>query len=446
MLKKLHATTRVCLALLLSLFSTNILPVQVAYAANAGDIKVVDELGDVDDIPNNDPMLDDCDLVVEFYNFDNTGATNSTVSFTPQAPTADVTVNVTGDTTPTIAGDGDADGQGNNDEDGTYVYTLSFVGASKTQGNTTGYHVDLDIDVEGTNGGDKQKMFWMPASCQATATPDEPTSTPITCDEDGSYTIPSTENVRYLVSIDGAPAVETAAGTYPVTTDQIVVITAEALDGYVLDGENEWTFEFTAPTDCEPPVEEPELTVDFDDSVCTATANDGIISVTIENDEEAGNATGLDVVLYDDEGVEVATITDVDVAAGEEKTLTFENLPAGTYTAAVFESEAEEPFAVSDELEIDDNCGGSVGGDNDVCPNIDGSQLDTALCPPGQGGGRVDVGGASTTRTTPQVLPATLPATGGSTSPLALILAMLTVYGAVYFLQGRRNLIGRFEQ
>ena len=82
---------------------------------------------------------------------------------------------------------------------------------------------------------------------------------------------------------------------------------------------------------------------------------------------------------------------------------------------------------------VQDNEGNCI---TDVCPLVPGVQTDTILCPPGQGGGHV----LGTTTTAAQ-LPATLPATGGEQSgPLALVLAMITAYGAAYFLQGRRQL------
>ena len=62
-----------------------------------------------------------------------------------------------------------------------------------------------------------------------------------------TYTIPTTEGVQYLV--DGAVV---AAGTVSVgDIDATVAVTAEALEGYVLEGTASWTLAFTkvpAPT------------------------------------------------------------------------------------------------------------------------------------------------------------------------------------------------------
>lgn len=79
----------------------------------------------------------------------------------------------------------------------------------------------------------------------------------------------------------------------------------------------------------------------------------------------------------------------------------------------------------------------------DVCPLVPGVQTNTTLCPPGQGGGGQTLG---TSTTTPQVLststelPSTLPATGGANNPLLIVLASILAYGVAYFLQGRRQL------
>lgn len=79
----------------------------------------------------------------------------------------------------------------------------------------------------------------------------------------------------------------------------------------------------------------------------------------------------------------------------------------------------------------------------DSCPLVPGVQTDTALCPPGQGGGQTQ--GTSTTNT-PQTLgastelPAALPSTGGEQNPMLILLASLMAYGIAYLFQGRRQL------
>ena len=75
-----------------------------------------------------------------------------------------------------------------------------------------------------------------------------PTSANLTCNNDGSYTIPTTVGVRYLV--DNSIV---AAGPHTVAAAGTVTVTAEALTGFTLTGPASWTFTFTTPTDCTTP-------------------------------------------------------------------------------------------------------------------------------------------------------------------------------------------------
>lgn len=227
------------MALLLCAFSTNLLPATVAFADhnNSGDIKVR-EPGSSNEIPNNDPQLSSCSIVVDFYNFDNTTPKDATVAFAPQSPTSSANITVTGDLTPTVEGDGDADGQGNNDLDGSYTYTLSFVGTPGAQG----YHVKLSVDVPGQNGGSKQKVFYMPASCQQKVTATAPTTNDVCGLANDTYTIPTTAHVKYYVN--GSQTAK-PAGTYSTNGASSVSVTAVAFDGYGLNGQSSWTLTFT---------------------------------------------------------------------------------------------------------------------------------------------------------------------------------------------------------
>lgn len=65
---------------------------------------------------------------------------------------------------------------------------------------------------------------------------------PTSDDTADTYTIPAVEGVQYLV--DGSPA---TAGTVTVgDVDATIVITAEALEGYILEGTASWDLVFTA--------------------------------------------------------------------------------------------------------------------------------------------------------------------------------------------------------
>jgi hypothetical protein len=77
-------------------------------------------------------------------------------------------------------------------------------------------------------------------------TPAVPTQTPPTCVKLGTYTIPSTTGVKYLVNGNVK-----AAGTYEAQNGTSVTITAQAEAGFKLKGATNWTFNFTAPTNCQ---------------------------------------------------------------------------------------------------------------------------------------------------------------------------------------------------
>jgi hypothetical protein len=79
--------------------------------------------------------------------------------------------------------------------------------------------------------------------------------TAATCEVKGSYTIPEVEGVDYLVDEEVV-----AAGTYSVDNDATVKVTIKAQPGYKIhhDSEREWSYTFTAPTDCDEE-EEPQV-------------------------------------------------------------------------------------------------------------------------------------------------------------------------------------------
>lgn len=385
-------TLRLFITLIIACFSTGLLPTMAAHATkpvnNAGDIKVR-EVGAADEIPQNDPHLDSCSVVVEFYNFNNTSDEQATVSFTSQAPTKDAVIHVSGGSlTPTIPGDGDADGEGNNDADGAFTYTLSFVGQPAAQG----YHVDLDVDVTNTNGGLKQKTFWMPASCQekTVVTAEAPTADDFCGTSDDSYTIPDVTGVIY--SVNGVP---TTAGTYTATGH--VVITATADDGYELADEvNEWAFDFSDEA-----CEEGEAII----SVTVECGPGGLVVTVINSGDLAGSAVVNGVI--------------VNVAADSTQQLTLA-LDSGFQLHLVV----------------------TVDGRIIIC--------ETVTCQPGMGGGggETPVPPAPTpTPVTPPAsvvasitaVPTSLPSTGAQFNYLSLLLVMSIAYGAIYF--GRQRLL-----
>ncbi len=206
---------------------------------NSGMIKVI-EPGAANEVPDTDPKLSTCSVEVEFYNFNNTVDMNASVVFTPQAPTASSIITVSGASqSPAIVGDGDSDGEGSNDFDGSFVYTLAFTGTPQAQ---QGYKVKLDVDAQGTNGGTKTKVFYMPESCRklTTATPAAPSSVDPCGIVDDTYTIPTTLGVEYYVG-----TTLKTAGTYKTNGATSLTITAKAMDGYTLSGISSWPQTFS---------------------------------------------------------------------------------------------------------------------------------------------------------------------------------------------------------
>jgi hypothetical protein len=132
---------------------------------NNGTVKIA-EVGDLDRIPNNSPHPG-CSFEVQWYGFDGGSAVVSTVSFTPQAPTSDVTISVDGPTQVPVGEDA-ASGAGTaTGLDAVQTYTLSFSGGAPAK---QGYHVRLTVATPRSLGNDtKTKVFWV-APC-APATP-----------------------------------------------------------------------------------------------------------------------------------------------------------------------------------------------------------------------------------------------------------------------------------
>ncbi|MGZ4453173.1 MAG: hypothetical protein ACXVDH_00395 [Nocardioides sp.] len=137
---------------------------------NNGTVKIA-ALGDLDRIPNNTPHPG-CSFEVQWYGFDGGSDVVSTVSFTPQAPTRDVTISVDGPTSVPVGEDA-ASGAGTaTGLDAVQAYTLSFSGGAPAK---QGYHVRLTVATPRSLGNDtKTKVFWVepcdaaPAAPQAT--------------------------------------------------------------------------------------------------------------------------------------------------------------------------------------------------------------------------------------------------------------------------------------
>jgi hypothetical protein len=124
---------------------------------NNGTVKITTH-GEDDGIPQNTSHVS-CIVDVEWYGFDEGADIVSTVTFTPQAPTADAVITGTEPSQVFVGGD-PATGAGTDTGfDGEATYTLGFTGEPQPQ---QGYHVKLTIHTPYSQGADtKQKVFWV---------------------------------------------------------------------------------------------------------------------------------------------------------------------------------------------------------------------------------------------------------------------------------------------
>ena len=124
-------------------------------AGNNGTVKITPQAED-DGIPQNTPHVS-CAFDIEWYGFDEGADIVSTVEFTMQAPTSDVSLSGTEPSQVFVGGD-PAGGAGT-DFDGEATYTLGFAGNPDPR---QGYHVKVTVHTPGSQGADtKNKVFWV---------------------------------------------------------------------------------------------------------------------------------------------------------------------------------------------------------------------------------------------------------------------------------------------
>lgn len=119
--------------------------------------------------------------------------------------------------------------------------------------------------------------------CRVTPLP--PNFTPAVCSTSdpghygkASYTIPTTEGVKYQVRVNGGSWTDKSAGTYEVSASAYVEVRATAVPGYKLTGTLKWTKHFKAP-DCLTDVTPSKPTKT--QAVCTGDEQVGPASFTI---------------------------------------------------------------------------------------------------------------------------------------------------------------------
>jgi hypothetical protein len=106
--------------------------------------------------------------------------------------------------------------------------------------------------IDGAATSQWSHTFHIPTAEECTqgvesVTPEVVTFVNPNCEIDGSYTIPTKTGVKYYVDDEVAA---TAAGTYPITADTSITITAVADEGYIIaDGATyQWSHVFDFPT------------------------------------------------------------------------------------------------------------------------------------------------------------------------------------------------------
>lgn len=140
-------------------------------AGNNGTVKIT-PLAEDDGIPQNTPHVS-CDFDIEWYGFDEGADVVSTVEFTMQAPTGDVTLSG-GEPSEVFVG-GDPAGGAGTDFDGEATYRLGFTGEPDPQ---DGYHVKVTVHTPGSQGADaKHKVFWV-SPCDDTPPPGDDETPP----------------------------------------------------------------------------------------------------------------------------------------------------------------------------------------------------------------------------------------------------------------------------
>jgi len=435
---KLSQTFKICLALMLSVLSTNILPVASAYAATdtcsnttftaatGGWVKTEGLSSTTFTVP----QITGYTVTQICYKASNTvvfPAVSTTVTSTVTNPgngsiqnlshvSVYYTPNVT-TVTPTAPSVNPLCGPNNDTlilptQTGVDYSSTGWVGGSLTVTATAqaGYVLAGQTSWTFTD---------VNTPCLISVTATAPSQDDECALEDDTYTIPSTTGVEYLVG-----GTVKAAGTYSTDDALSVTITAQAAAGYSLTGTVNWTLTFTND-ECE------EDKVD----ICHATSAVVNPYNKISVSTNAADGGGDNGDHFDEHnGPIFDPLTNVN---GDDWGDIIPPI-AGAHNGLNWTAQGQAIYNTRD-------CA-YVPPVVDSCPLVPGVQTNTALCPPGQGGGGQVLGTTTTTSTTTQ-LPATLPATGGlSTNPFMILIASLIAYGAAYFLQGRRQLSTSLDQ
>jgi LPXTG-motif cell wall-anchored protein len=193
---------------------------------NNGTVKI--DGVDFDDHPNNEPHVG-CEFQVDFYGFDQ-GDLEATVLFEAIPPTVDDAVPPGAGqelVTDELAIGEDAAGGGVDlDASGTYDLTDALAGIEPHP--QQGWHVQLTVHAEGSQGADtKYKVFWVtgcgPTTTTSTTTPGSTTTT-----APGSTTTTEPESTTTTPGGTAPPTSGPPNGVSPTVPDSMVPVGASA--------------------------------------------------------------------------------------------------------------------------------------------------------------------------------------------------------------------------
>lgn len=233
----LRRTINLTFAFLLAVFSINlsgVLSLQNAYATppgNNGTLKI-HEKGTPSGTESNDPKV--CKFNFEGFGFD--ASQTGYIKIATQPGGVD-------SLSPSLYPFGPANGSGNWTS-GTYINDGGTYTLPNGQYKATLYGKDTNNPNLPNLNDEKAKSKVFKVNCDIT--PAAPTKNDPCGVSSDSYTIPTTEGVKYQVKIGGGNYSDKAAGTYTYTGAGTVYVKAVSLDNDTdLTAPNQWTFAFT---------------------------------------------------------------------------------------------------------------------------------------------------------------------------------------------------------
>jgi hypothetical protein len=336
MRKKLLASFRGMMAVLLMLFATNIAPVATALVPQVGATSSTltwgqqgRELASPTCLPGQTTSFH---FVLSGRGADVTNAGTLNVSFSKSSSKS-------------VVGTVHGSGKGS----GSYIISGAY-NDSASSATVTGA-----VWTTGTNSNSEPQIELSESSCVGTPTPSTtpvtavlPAMVDLTCNASGSYTIPNTLGVVYQV---GGQAV---TGTHSVSMAGTVTVTAVAASSqYTLSGTTSFSLVFHTPNNCTTPVTAAELKVvvmpcvehedgEMDDESISQQQMNGEVQVTVTN---PNNKNAMFTLWLDG-----AQKMNVNVAANSYETVSLHNVSVGNHVVTLKDKDyvvATEYFKVN---------------------------------------------------------------------------------------------------